>query len=181
MNKTTFLSIILMQFSIFNLYGQTKDCQIRKTKNFEEFKIVYSNILSDLNKENFENRNSENNVEIVLLRKPDRFTDELIVFVKRNNKTFAYKKNSSSTEYINLQEHDIDLITQNIQLVEDNFFGNLCGNPSTHPEINILIVKKNGKIMSGYFTSQIFNKSGNDYQDLTSLRKIMEILFKYYF
>ncbi|MBD8080938.1 hypothetical protein [Chryseobacterium caseinilyticum] len=178
--KTICIFIVFLNF--FNFKAQEINCNIEQTKDFKEFKTIYSNIDVDDYRSHLDNNYSNSDTELILLKKPDRFKGELTVFAIKNDKIFGYKKDTSKVIYVTIHQQDFELVNENLSQLKNNFYVNFCNNKETHSNIYLLIVRKKGKVVSGYFSVNLLEfRTKNENQDLSILYNLMSILHRYSF
>lgn len=180
------LLFFIISFLVFiNLNGQLmsnniNECYDGQTTDFQEFKRVYQNIVIDEYKKILTENNdkSQNEFEIILFERGDNSKGSLTVFNVNGDQIFGYNKNTTNVHYLNIKKEDIVELTKNLVFIKNIFYGENCLK-SKHTKINTLIIKKKGKIISGYtsYNSSNLETSENN-KDLAALKKILSIVYK---
>ncbi|WP_312075821.1 hypothetical protein [Chryseobacterium sp.] len=171
---------LLLLCNILRVSSQKKDCELEKTTDFNQFKAIYNNTVQNDFKDNLLNAYSENDIEVILFKKPDRFSGELTSVVIKNDRIFGFKKDTLKVSYINVGRKDSELVKLYIAQLKNNFYVDFCNNKATHGTTHVLIVKKRGEVVSGYLSLNSLNfQTKNENKDFSALNNLLSVLYKY--
>jgi len=104
------LVLLILSFMTFNLQGQEINCHLKQAPDSKEFKSSYDNLVMNQYKKDLDNAHSENDIELILFKKPDRFNGELTSVVIKNDRIYGFKKDTLKVSYINVGREDSELV-----------------------------------------------------------------------
>ncbi|WP_166923997.1 hypothetical protein [Flavobacterium poyangense] len=185
MKKITLILLVILNYSCI---GQKKssnvNCHITTTYDLKEFDSLIRNIdTTKLFKDVFQN--FENTNDGVLLYRLASGNDYgyFTIFNKENSKIYCQKFSKNFNKRINVNGEDSKMILNEINLIEEpnTFYYEQCTTDSVD-FIYLLIIKKEGKIISKYLSHRYNDFLGDPKNvDIKSIKNIFEIAYRYSF
>ncbi|MCD1117459.1 hypothetical protein [Chryseobacterium turcicum] len=160
-------------------FRKNSDCNVIETKKIEEFDRVYENIIMPDNYKNIINGNdASNNYEVILFITGDNSDGSITILKNNDKKNIGYKNYFKTNQSLSFKEKDFKTISENLELLNYGLYYENC-KKETSKNIYLLIVKKNGIVVSKYLTyhSLNFEKSQSN-GNLNYLKNILEIMYR---
>jgi len=181
--------IILILLVIFNYSctGQKKssnlNCHITSTSDLKEFDSLIRNIdTTKLFKDVFQDfGNTTDGVLFYRLASGNDY-GYFTIFNKENSKIYCQKFSKNFNKKINVNEKDNKMILNEINLIKEpnTFYYEQCSTDSVD-FIYLLIIKKDGKIISKYLSHNYKENVVDNNIDLKRIKNILGVSYRYSF
>ncbi|WP_265427104.1 hypothetical protein [Chryseobacterium sp. YIM B08800] len=175
--------LLLLTFFLVSCKGQNfvrnLDCNVIETKKIEEFDRVYENITMPDNYKSILNGNdTSNNYEVILFITGDNSDGRITILKNSDKKNVGYKNYLQKNQSLSFKKKDFKTILESLELLDYGLYYENC-NKDTSKNIYLLIVKKNGIVISKYLAYHSLNFEKNkSNKNLNYLKSILEIMYR---
>lgn len=181
--------IILILLFIFN-YSCTSqkvssnlNCHITSTSDLKEYDSFIRDVgTSKLSKDVFKDfENTQDGVLFYKLASGNKY-GYFTIFNIENSKIYCQKFSKDFSKKINVSEKDNKIVVNEINLIEkpNTFYYEQCSTDSLD-FIYLLIIKKDGKIISKYLCHNYREHLADNNIDLKRIKNILEVSYRYSF
>lgn len=184
MKKTILILLIIFNYSCI---GQKKfsnlHCHITSTSDLKEFDSFIRNIdTTKLFKDVFQDFSSTKDGALLYRLASGNDYGYFTIFNEENSKIYCQKVSKNFNKRIIVNEKDSSLIINEIGLIKEpnNFYYEQCTTDSLD-FIYLLIIKKDGKIISKYLSHNYREDVVDNNIDLKRIKNILGVLYMYSF
>lgn len=160
-------------------FERSLDCNVIETKKIEDFDRVYENITMPDNYKSLLHGNvASNNYEVILFITGDNSEGRITIVKNSDNKNIGYKNYLQTNQSLSFKEKDFKTISENLELLNYGLYYENC-KKDTSKNIYLLIVKRNGIVVSKYLAYHSLNfKKNMSNENLNYLKNILEVMYR---
>lgn len=156
------------------------NCDITETSNLAKFDSLYINIDSTkLFRNKLQDFDTYKNGVFFCQFLPNKKYGKFTIVKNINTKLVCFNSGSSYNEEVILKESDIELLLKNISSVNKMYYYEQCDEYISNDTFYLMLIKKDGDIVSKYFSHGTLNfDKTEENNNINAIKIILEVMYR---